>query len=96
MALVLVGNKSDLDEERKVSFEEAQMKSRDLGCFMHIETSAWTDIDSINELFRRIADEIVRRKLFTEARGISIELPRKSDPEQPTPNKPRKRKLCSK
>ena len=48
---------------------------------MHIETSAWTDIDSINELFRRIADEIVRRKLFTEARGVSIELPRKSDPE---------------
>ena len=75
MALILVGNKSDLDEQRTVDFEEAEMKSRDLGCFMHIETSAWTDIDSINKMFESIAHEIVSRKLFTEQRGVSIELP---------------------
>ena len=75
MALILVGNKSDLDEHRSVDFEEAEMKSRDLGCFMHIETSAWTDIDSINKMFESIANEIVKRRLFTEQRGVSIELP---------------------
>ena len=75
MALILVGNKSDLDEQRSVDFEEAEMKSRDLGCFMHIETSAWTDIDSINKMFESIANEIVKRRLFTEQRGVSIELP---------------------
>ena len=50
---------------------------------MHIQTSAWTDIDSINTMFESIAHEIVRRKLFNEARGVSIELPRKSEIEQP-------------
>ena len=60
MILVLVGNKSDLQENRAVPQEYAIQKSEDLGCFMHNETSAWNDIESINFLFNRIAEELVK------------------------------------
>ena len=33
--------------------------------FMEFETSAWTDNESIKEVFDCVAKEIVRRKLYT-------------------------------
>ena len=31
-----------------------------MGCFMHIETSCYTEIQSIEDLFKRISEEIVK------------------------------------
>ena len=49
-------------------------KQKELGCFMHIETSSYADVQSIQYLFERIADEICRQKRFTVSRGKSLRL----------------------
>ena len=36
---------------------------------MHIETSSYTDVASIRHLFKRIGEEIVRRRRFTTRLG---------------------------
>ena len=45
--LALVGNKSDLAEARAVSLQYGIEKQRELDCFMHIETSSYSDVQSI-------------------------------------------------
>ena len=57
---MLVGNKSDLENGRAVAYDYAIMKANELGCCKYLETSAWTDINSIDELFSTIAQEIVK------------------------------------
>jgi Ras-related protein Rab-6A len=53
---VIVGNKSDKLEERSVTTEEAQNRSKELDA-MYIETSAKTG-DNIKALFRNIAQAL--------------------------------------
>ena len=60
IVLMLVGNKSDLSQGRAVAYDFAVMKAQELGCSKYVETSAWTDVDSINGLFETIAQEIVK------------------------------------
>ena len=43
--LFLVGNKNDLKEERKISFEEGKKYSKDFEFFLFCETSAKTGIN---------------------------------------------------
>ena len=58
MIIALVGNKSDLYDNRAVSVEYAMRKKNDLACFMNIETSSYNDVDAIDQLFTRVAKEI--------------------------------------
>jgi len=36
-----------------------------MGCFMHIEASAYQDLNSINYVFKRIGEELVRQQKFS-------------------------------
>ena len=67
--VAVVGNKSDLQEARSVSLQQGIEKQKQLGGFMHIETSSYTDVDSITYLFKRIAEEICRKRRFTKPLG---------------------------
>jgi small GTP-binding protein len=63
--LFLVGNKSDLDEQRAVSYAQgAQRKRLAEQCVFFTETSAYTSVDSINALFNEISHAIVRKGCY--------------------------------
>ena len=65
----MVGNKADLEEQRIVTPAFAHEKQRELGCEFYTETSSWTDLASIKELFQRICKELVRQKLYSTRTG---------------------------
>lgn len=56
----MIGNKSDLVEERRVSREEAELKAADNKCFYH-ECSARTG-EGINEAFEHVVEECLKKK----------------------------------
>lgn len=58
--IMLVGNKTDLNDKRKVSTEEGERKARELNV-MFIETSAKAGYN-VKQLFRRIAAELLSKE----------------------------------
>jgi small GTP-binding protein len=64
ISLIMVGNKIDLEDQRKVSFEEGEKVAKNLG-LTYIETSAKTG-ENINDAFRMLALQIVKNYLVTE------------------------------
>lgn len=58
--IVLVGNKTDLSDRRKVSTDEGEHKAREMNV-MFIETSAKAGYN-VKQLFRRIADELLSKE----------------------------------
>ncbi|KAF4093982.1 ras-related protein Rab-43 [Ictalurus punctatus] len=60
IATLLIGNKSDLTEERDVSFEEAQSMAHQLDFISAIETSA-KDSSNVDEAFNKMAAELMLR-----------------------------------
>lgn len=67
--LMLIGNKIDLEDERKVSFQEGETKANEIGCpFM--ETSAKTG-ENIKESFEK-ASRILYLKKSEDENNISI------------------------
>ncbi|XP_060766886.1 ras-related protein Rab-43 isoform X1 [Neoarius graeffei] len=60
IATLLVGNKSDLTEEREVSFEEARALALQLDFISAIETSA-KDSSNVDEAFNKMAAELMLR-----------------------------------
>ena len=63
-AIMLVGNKNDLNEERQVTFKEVEELSDKWNCKFH-ETSAKTG-HNINETFFQIVREIRKKKIYLE------------------------------
>ncbi|MBS7248029.1 MAG: Rab family GTPase [Candidatus Jordarchaeales archaeon] len=61
LAIIIVGNKSDLIEERQVSLDEAMEQADKLG-FPYVETSAKSGKNVI-KIFELIAERIVSRKI---------------------------------
>ena len=59
LSLVLIGNKCDLEDERKVTIEQGENKARDLNC-PFFETSALNNIH-IEEVFQKISENIYNR-----------------------------------
>lgn len=57
---VRAGNKSDLTEQRDVSFEEAQAMAYQLDFISAIETSA-KDSSNVDEAFNKMAAELMLR-----------------------------------
>ncbi|MCI4390249.1 hypothetical protein PGIGA_G00120300 [Pangasianodon gigas] len=60
IATLLIGNKSDLTEERDVSFEEAQAMAHQLDFISAIETSA-KDSSNVDDAFNKMAAELMLR-----------------------------------
>ncbi|MHA1263899.1 MAG: GTP-binding protein [Candidatus Helarchaeota archaeon] len=58
---IIIGNKIDLTEDRKVSFEEGEALAKDLG-FEIYETSA-KSAENVEKVFRRISDLIIQENL---------------------------------
>ncbi|CDR97153.1 Ras family protein, putative [Babesia bigemina] len=56
--IVLVGNKTDLLDKRKVSYDEGEEQAKKFGC-LFCETSAKNG-DNINDLFNPIATELLK------------------------------------
>ncbi|KAL3124113.1 hypothetical protein niasHT_004702 [Heterodera trifolii] len=67
VCILLVGNKSDLDPERKVPLEQAQQRAELWGC-PFVETSAKTR-ENVDKVFYDIMREIKRKKVGTMRAG---------------------------
>jgi GTPase SAR1 family protein len=55
---VLIGNKVDLEEMRKVSTEEGMALAKEIGAVAFIETSAKTG-KNVEEMFQQITNSIL-------------------------------------
>mmetsp|Transcript_51969 Transcript_51969/g.96159 ORF Transcript_51969/g.96159 Transcript_51969/m.96159 type:complete len:214 (+) Transcript_51969:126-767(+) len=60
VVVMLVGNKTDVDAKRAVSTDEGENKARELEA-MFIETSAKVDSQSIQSLFKQLAQALPKR-----------------------------------
>ena len=59
LSIILIGNKCDLEDERKVTIEMGENKARDINC-PFFETSALNNI-RIEEVFQKMAENIYNR-----------------------------------
>ncbi len=66
----LVGNKMDLEEQRAVSYAQGASKKRITDkCVYFTETSAYSNVESITNLFDEIGKAIVRKGCYQKNRG---------------------------
>ncbi|KAL5963697.1 Ras-related protein Rab-6A [Taenia solium] len=84
--IMLVGNKTDLADKRKVTTEEGERLAKELNV-MFVETSAKAGYN-VKNLFRRIATELLKKETPPPRHDDLIEL---KPNEQPPDNSP---KLC--
>ena len=69
--LILVGNKSDLEERREVQYEEGEKLAKDYGFVHFIETSAKTG-ENIKNLFIKAASVLYTKHIqYKEAESVS-------------------------
>ena len=67
MFIVIVGSKSDLTDNRAVPKAFGQKLKKEIpNCKFNIETSAYTELDSIHQLFTQVGQEIINGKYYTE------------------------------
>lgn len=57
----MIGNKKDLEEERKVTKEQGLLKASEKNNCLYQETSALTG-EGIDELFEKVTEEYLKRK----------------------------------
>ena len=67
--IIIIGNKCDLEDSRKVSFEEAREQAQKLNCLFY-ETSAF-DSTNINEIFNKMA-ELIFEKKFSKRENVNM------------------------
>ena len=60
LTLILLGNKSDLNSERKIPFEEGENKAKELNISFY-ETYA-SDFKNINNVFNELVKQIIKKK----------------------------------
>ena len=65
--ILLVGNKNDLEKERKVSYEEAKSQADEWN-IEYIETSAFNNFNC-KEAFEKVAQDIVKYRKINKPRG---------------------------
>ena len=69
-SLFLVGNKSDLSDQRAVPETYGKNKKNEIPeCVMFKETSAFSDVQSILSLFNEIGIAIIRKKHASKNRN---------------------------
>lgn len=69
--IILVGNKADLVDQRKVSFSEGKELAKDLGC-KFIETSAYTK-ENVDEAFFELVREVRKYNLAIMGKMAPVE-----------------------
>jgi len=79
--VILVGNKSDLDNERQVSYDQGKKKAEEYGV-MFDEASARTG-DNIKQVFRRAAASIPEEEVYSQSAAsvthIQLNVPTEAD-----------------
>lgn len=86
---VLVGNKSDLEDEREVSYEKGAQLAKDLNC-PFLETSAKTKTNVV-EAFETLVREIKRFRDQPTGKATATSATNSKD----TTEKPKKRRGCT-
>jgi Ras-related protein Rap-1B len=91
--IVLVGNKSDLEDDRAVSRARAFQVSQSWGRVPYYETSARRRAN-VDEVFRDLCRQIIRRDMEMQknGRGINGEVEEKDDKRRGTKKKSRRRR----
>ncbi|KAK4536889.1 hypothetical protein CDCA_CDCA10G2914 [Cyanidium caldarium] len=89
--LVLVGNKTDQAEKRKVSVEEGEAKAKEYD-ILFIETSAKAGLN-VKALFRKIAAALPGMSTNVSRENEMIDV--KLSPQEPTPSPSRASHTCS-
>ncbi len=69
---VLVGNKSDLEDERKVLFDTAYDESKEKDISMFFETSAATKPQTITSMFAWLGEELAKHPDVGMASNIKL------------------------
>ena len=70
VAIFLVGNKSDLIQQRAVPYATGKLQSKKISkCVHFMETSAYADVSSIMTLFDEIGKAIVRKGRYKQNLG---------------------------
>nr|CUU99496.1 hypothetical transcript [Hymenolepis microstoma] len=82
--IMLVGNKTDLADKRKVTTEEGERLAKDLNV-MFVETSAKAGYN-VKNLFRRIATELLKKETPPPRHDDLIELKPNDQPQDTNPN----------
>jgi small GTP-binding protein len=77
VVIALAGNKSDMENKRKVQTEEAQQYARDSD-IIHMETSAKTAIN-VRDLFIEIAKKLPKNPILPERDTFPIVPPKSKD-----------------
>ena len=78
ITIILIGNKSDLEETRQVSKEQGEEKAKNLKCAF-FETSALSDIN-IDEIFEKFSsDSSEDKELGTNVKGEDVKLDKVKD-----------------
>jgi len=83
IAIVLVGNKADLSQDRKVTTEEAKQWARENDVSVCVESSAKSG-DGVEDAFQRVAEEVFRKirdgvfDLTDKSTGIKVNQPKNS------------------
>ncbi|XP_008432372.2 RAB6B, member RAS oncogene family b [Poecilia reticulata] len=82
--IMLVGNKTDLEEKRQITIEEGEQRAKELNV-MFIETSAKTG-SNVKQLFRRVAAALPGMESLDDANPegmIDIKLDKPAEPTVP-------------
>uniref|UniRef100_A0A087XPN6 RAB6B, member RAS oncogene family b n=1 Tax=Poecilia formosa TaxID=48698 RepID=A0A087XPN6_POEFO len=83
--IMLVGNKTDLEEKRQITIEEGEQRAKELNV-MFIETSAKTGSNVKQQLFRRVAAALPGMESLDDANPegmIDIKLDKPAEPTVP-------------
>ena len=68
-SLILVGNKTDLEDSREVTYQEGEKLAKD-NDILFVETSAKNDVN-VSEVFKRLAESIVEKAKRGDLQGVS-------------------------
>ena len=93
VSIILVGNKCDLENERKISKEQGKEKAKDFNC-PFFETSALSKIN-IDDIFKEIVNNIFERTGGPKGEEDDIEIVNDNDkPVNLNTEEPTKKKGC--
>ena len=93
--IILIGNKADLENERVVSYEEANKYAKDYKFILFFETSAKTGLNTKKVFIEAAIKLYEEHKKYKESESsIDLELSEKGSSIKRNDNPKKKRKCC--